>query len=142
MTLFPDPEEGFLPPYTRALWILALIIDQFPSLGTIHVDVFDSGNSSIGSETVSLNQNWPDYPMLSWATIIGPTNDPIGHVLFTSLGATISVDLSHSSVVLGNDFILPGIPLPATLPLFATGLGVLGLLGWRRKRKAPAQFKF
>jgi hypothetical protein len=30
------------------------------------------------------------------------------------------------------------VPLPATLPLFATGLGVLGLLGWRRKRKAAA----
>jgi hypothetical protein len=26
-------------------------------------------------------------------------------------------------------------PLPATLPLFATGLVALGLLGWRRKRK-------
>jgi hypothetical protein len=25
-------------------------------------------------------------------------------------------------------------PLPAALPLFATGLGALGLLGWRRKR--------
>jgi len=29
-------------------------------------------------------------------------------------------------------------PLPATLPLFATGLGALGLLGWRRKRKASS----
>jgi hypothetical protein len=27
-------------------------------------------------------------------------------------------------------------PLPAALPLFATGLGGLGLLGWRRRRKA------
>ena len=27
------------------------------------------------------------------------------------------------------------VPLPGALPLFATGLGVLGLLGWRRKRK-------
>jgi hypothetical protein len=26
-------------------------------------------------------------------------------------------------------------PLPGALPLFATGLGALGLLGWRRKRK-------
>jgi hypothetical protein len=26
-------------------------------------------------------------------------------------------------------------PLPAALPLFATGLGALGLLGWRRKRR-------
>jgi len=29
-------------------------------------------------------------------------------------------------------------PLPAALPLFATGLGGLGLLGWRRKQKAQA----
>ena len=29
-------------------------------------------------------------------------------------------------------------PLPAALPLFATGLGALGLLGWRRKRNASA----
>ena len=29
-------------------------------------------------------------------------------------------------------------PLPAALPLFASGLGALGLLSWRRKRKALA----
>lgn len=29
-------------------------------------------------------------------------------------------------------------PLPAALPLFASGLGALGLLGWRRKRKSAA----
>jgi len=29
-------------------------------------------------------------------------------------------------------------PLPAALPLFASGIGALGLLGWRRKRKAQA----
>ena len=27
-------------------------------------------------------------------------------------------------------------PLPAALPLFVSGLGAMGLLGWRRKRKA------
>jgi prepilin-type processing-associated H-X9-DG protein len=29
-------------------------------------------------------------------------------------------------------------PLPASLPFFVTGLGALGLLGWRRKKKAAA----
>ena len=31
-----------------------------------------------------------------------------------------------------------GTPLPAALPLFAGGLGALGVFGWRRKRKAVA----
>ena len=34
--------------------------------------------------------------------------------------------------------VLNPIPLPAALPLFVTGLGFMGLLGWRRKRKAAA----
>jgi hypothetical protein len=29
-------------------------------------------------------------------------------------------------------------PIPAALPLFASGLGAMGLLGWRRKRKGAA----
>lgn len=46
----------------------------------------------------------------------------------SSLDPTASIPLSGTGVV----------PLPATLPLFATGLGMLGLLGWRRKRKKAA----
>ena len=30
------------------------------------------------------------------------------------------------------------VPLPAALPLFGTGLGILGFLGWRRRRKTQA----
>jgi hypothetical protein len=33
---------------------------------------------------------------------------------------------------------LSATPLPAAFPLFASGLGVMGLLGWRRKRKNAA----
>jgi hypothetical protein len=37
----------------------------------------------------------------------------------------------------GNFTVTPTLtPLPPTLPLFASGLGAMGLLGWRRKRKA------
>ena len=33
---------------------------------------------------------------------------------------------------------LTATPLPAALPLFATGLGAIGLIGWRRKRRNAA----
>ncbi len=39
---------------------------------------------------------------------------------------------SNESVTLAST------PLPAALPLFASGLGVMGLFGWRRKRNAQA----
>ena len=51
----------------------------------------------------------------------------------------IGVDAASGPSGSWSDDIPPvATPLPAALPLFATGLGVLGLLGWRRKRKAQA----
>jgi len=58
-------------------------------------------------------------------------------ILFTDLGYDPSVTFDLSST-LPNGFPLANTPLPAALPLFATGLGALGLLRWRRKRKAAA----
>ena len=45
----------------------------------------------------------------------------IGEIAFSSLGPAVNET-----------------PIPAALPLFATGLGALGLLGWRRKKKTAA----
>jgi hypothetical protein len=46
--------------------------------------------------------------------------------------------LDQGSPEYGSFLVRSETPLPATLPLFATGLGALGLLGWRRKRKNAA----
>ena len=58
------------------------------------------------------------------------------------------VSLSISSILSGNpsyafgidnlQFNVATVPAPAALPLFVSGLGVMGLLGWRRKRKKAA----
>ncbi len=58
---------------------------------------------------------------------------------------TVYVNLASDNIMVSSsrDFASLGFaniqvsatPLPAALPLFATGLGVMGLLGWLRKRK-------
>jgi hypothetical protein len=44
----------------------------------------------------------------------------------------------ESYALAGSSLAPSATPLPAAIPLFATGLGVMGLLGWRRKRKNAA----
>jgi hypothetical protein len=52
----------------------------------------------------------------------------VSYLDFTSSNGAIFGELMTGVVV--------PTPLPAALPLFATGLGVLGLVGWRSKRRA------
>jgi hypothetical protein len=59
----------------------------------------------------------------------------------TMQGNTISNGCTGSSGSGSGGFTGGGVsatPLPAALPLYFTGLGVMGLLGWRRKRKGSA----
>lgn len=51
------------------------------------------------------------------------TDDGLGDPRFPTLGFDLDA-VGRTTAV----------PLPAALPLFASGLGVLGLLGWRRRR--------
>jgi hypothetical protein len=46
---------------------------------------------------------------------------------------TLNIPTTNTSFTIAQ---IATTPLPAALPLFATGLGALGLLGWRKKRKA------
>jgi hypothetical protein len=54
----------------------------------------------------------------------------IGSVLLTDAGAAFEYGLDETPDPVAAS------PLPTGLPLFATGLGALGLLGWRGKRKS------
>lgn len=106
--------------------------------------------------------NWASTDAAPSTTIIRNISVPTGdsillRVLFEadaySSGTYFFSDYSHTLNVYidpttpgadvvglsGHDYATPAAtPLPAALPLFATGLGGLGLLGWRRKRKNAA----
>jgi hypothetical protein len=75
-------------------------------------DTFDSGSNSLEMEAMKL-------------TLI---DSVIG-------GGSIFEARSTAAIIARES---ASTPLPAALPLFATGLGGLGLLGWRRKRKVRA----
>ena len=72
-----------------------------------------------------------------------PTEAPHARKLEATAGGFLLEDASNGSTEIALaatslSVSLDPTPLPAALPLFASGLGVLGLLGWRRKRKAIA----
>jgi hypothetical protein len=63
------------------------------------------------------------------------TSSPVMTLL---LYAQTSNDSTFFDSSVGSVSVTPVVsatPVPAALPLFATGLGALGLFGWRRKRK-------
>jgi hypothetical protein len=106
------------------------------------------------SASATVTDNLADVMSLGVTTgnyTTGTKHEIFGAVLFASVLPSI-LDISTSSFAIFTggpgtvdytiSISLPDgayvTPLPAALPLFATGLGVLGLLGWRRKRNAAA----
>jgi hypothetical protein len=81
-----------------------------------------------------------DGPVITVKILDGIPNafDPNG---FPTGGSLINAKINILAGLTNEAAFVPAVaetPLPAALPLFATGLGALGLLGWRRKRKAQA----
>ena len=67
-------------------------------------------------------------------------NGTAGDIIFDFSGVETSFP-EMSDLQIGAVVSTTTTPLPAALPLFATGLGALGLLGRSRKRKQTAQSK-
>jgi len=73
-----------------------------------------------------------DHSGISFDTASGMYN------LFLSGHYILAASTQGASTFVNSFTVTEVVPLPAALPLFAGGLGALGLLGWRRKRKAAA----
>jgi hypothetical protein len=100
--------------------------DTFHSTGTqggssVTSTFLSDTESSLGSPLTPLINGTSLIETGDWQTVLTVS------LLDSSGAATSSLTVQFRSDV--------ETPLPAALPLFATGLGTLGLLGWRRKRK-------
>jgi hypothetical protein len=111
----------------------------FWETGPLAGQQFSQGQTSVGGAYV----NWGG---------IEPNNSNIGSAVYMNIGglpvgigngqwADAGYGLASPCCDPVQGYIVefsPTTPLPAALPLFASGLAGLGLLGWRRKRKTQA----
>ena len=87
--------------------------------------------------------NYPEgtYTPSFTATVITGTTFVI-NVCPPFIGCFFEKDFNNLETVTlsgSADLIIPAAtPLPAALPLFGTGLGVMGFVGWWRKRRSEA----
>ena len=109
--------------------------------------LFLSGNQSFNS-SISFTENVPYQVFMqvvlnpsgvdssgNGTTASGSADPHFTPPLFDSAGNAITFEIFDG---IGNNSPVGATPIPAALPLFATGIGALGLLGRRRKRKAKA----
>jgi len=96
--------------------------------------------SEILSNGVTLSLNSPGSTTADFAPIgvLGVLKDQIDFVPpATSCGTRVCAGSSTTSI-LTNAFSVTAVPIPGAAGLFLTGLGMMGILGWRRKRSAQA----
>lgn len=94
---------------------------------------FNSGNVSFGISYAGTDDNSSYLVALNFNGLGGTSVQLDGGAFYNGQGNNNAFAQSSTGGVE-----VAATPLPGALPLFATGLGALGLLGWRRKRKAAA----
>lgn len=108
-----------------------------------------SGNSNLGAFIFSINpvggsfkissikfdlsasgiSSNPDGSLFDFVSANDVSVSTVNLVTLSPIGASFAYNHSF------DDFVLTTVPLPAGLPLYAAGLGILGFIGWRRKQK-------
>ena len=132
-------------------------INQFIQIDVTKLNLGQTISFGFGSDTTgtnpgsgtTVNEGWQIYGsntlgtlgtlISGWSCTGNGSNNCEGDTTFT-IGSNLfkyySVTSTNGDVLLTQfDADVSAVPLPGALPLFATGLAGLGLLGWRRKRK-------
>ena len=112
----------------------AIALDVTASNGDTLILDFASALPSSGGGMVDVTggtvNSYAEY-LAELATVLLP---PPGNLFYCALAGCGNEYIADAGSVSA-----PGAtPLPAALPLFATGLGAMGLFAWRRKRKSAA----
>ena len=127
----------------------ANIRDQAPSFVDLSINGFAYGVSNTSFDKNGINIIFGGTLNSNTGIVVGTDDfylgfsiDSDGDVVgsppgFSFLGLVYTTS-GTSAFFEASTFKVSAVPLPAALPLFAGGLTIIGLLGWRRKRMAGA----
>jgi hypothetical protein len=133
-SFFPGPDNGTAVTNVGGLGGNGYDFKLPQAVGTGIVDIFNSSNVLVAA------LDFIDSTDLVYV-VSGTLSNYASGFSVTANASGNFFYLAPSAFPNGNQYngtIPSTTPLPAALPLFASGLGGLGLLGWRRKRKAQA----
>jgi hypothetical protein len=77
--------------------------------------------------TFTVGNGYLDYTIVD--------NGLLGDAFYLSWAMTCANDVIQGQVLLGGNDLTGTTPLPGALPMFSAGLGAMGMLSWRKKRK-------
>jgi len=129
---------------------LAITITQGSTSGTVSGSNV-TGDISIGGVKISLNGDTVSYLLQGSSLLLsgvfagqapapGGGVDSLVSLTLGSNGAYIFTDSGNASLNSAGSVSVSQTPLPTSLPLLATGLGMIAMLGWYRKRKTGSYF--
>jgi len=128
-----DPEGGtvtvrFKPTYSGTFTVTGYFLGDDNHGGVTHpVTIDKDGATSLFASTITSFHEQKNFS-LSVALLFGD---------YIDFNVSVGTDYRYLSTGL-SALITTTTPLPAALPLFASGLGAIGVTAWRRKRKARA----
>ena len=98
-------------------------------VSTLGLAPFTALPTGLGQDAALADAEWLNPAFSHFQRLLGPGSYAFS--LFANATTT-------SNPPFGVSVRVDAVPLPAALPLFAAALGAMGLMGWRKRRKAPA----
>lgn len=125
------PSSGTVTSWSASVWY------AHPVVSRSNTDFFDINGAPMGFFTVSSTacSDRSDACPFAARPFNVAAGDTLAILFYMTAGQEFGSLNGLTDVV---DFAASATPLPAALPLFVAGLGSMGLLGWRRKRRAQA----
>ncbi len=124
-----DAQNGSSSPFRDAVFFQATSGIAGPAVGGLSANLLQF---SLGTTNLATLAD-ANLPTASLINALFANNGFDGNTNFIRYSNSELARFSISSV---NGISVSVVPLPAALPLFGTGLAVMGCMGWRRKQKA------